>query len=180
LREWAEKREVKASDDLKRGHQMGDLIPSGQPVLVGHHSERRDRRYRARIVSTIDRGLEHAEKASDFNHRAAAIESQLAGSIYSDDPDAIEQLESRLSILEAERDRIKAYNASCRKGQPDTGLLDETQREDLNRVARCQPYALRPSGAFPSYGLTNLSGNIARIRKRLEFLRSQLTIGVDA
>jgi hypothetical protein len=60
LRARAEKREVKAAVDLDRGHQMAAAIPFGQPILVGHYSERRDRRYRDRIGATIDRGLASA------------------------------------------------------------------------------------------------------------------------
>src|SRR5262245_17265579 len=32
---------------------MAAAIPFGQPILVGHHSERRDRSYRARIHDTF-------------------------------------------------------------------------------------------------------------------------------
>jgi hypothetical protein len=170
LRARAEKREVKAAVDLDRGHQMAAAIPFGQPILVGHYSERRDRRYRDRIGATIDRGLENAAKAQKFERRADGISAQLAGSIYSDDPDAIEQLGFRIAGLEAERGRVKAYNATCRKGAPDLGLLDEAQRVQIAGLARIGSVFMGKGGAFPSYHLTNLSGNIARNRQRLESL----------
>lgn len=31
--------------------KMAEVIPFGQPILVGHHSERRDRNYRSKISS---------------------------------------------------------------------------------------------------------------------------------
>ena len=101
--------------------------------------------------------------------RAAGIESQLDHAIYSDDPDAVDRLRERIASLEAERDRIKAYNASCRKGQRDLSLLDERQTADLASCLRFQPYACK-GGAFPSYVLSNLTGNIARQRTRLDEL----------
>ena len=173
LREWSEKRAAKATVDLGRGHQMFDAIPFGQPILVGHHSERGDRAYRGRAGAAIDRGLEHQAKAQDFERRADGIESQLKGSIYRDDPDAIEQLEERIAGLEAERDRVKAYNATCRKGARDLGQLDEAQRVQILGLARIGSVFMGKGGAFPGYHLTNLSGNIARNRQRLDGLRRQ-------
>ncbi|MFW9890062.1 MAG: DUF3560 domain-containing protein [Candidatus Thorarchaeota archaeon] len=38
-----------AKQHHKEAKQMMDVIPMGQPILVGHHSERADRRYRERI-----------------------------------------------------------------------------------------------------------------------------------
>jgi hypothetical protein len=65
---------------------------------------------------------------------------------------------------------VKAYNATCRKGAPDLGLLDEAQRVQIAGLARIGSVFMGKGGAFPSYHLTNLSGNIARNRQRLESL----------
>jgi hypothetical protein len=88
----------------------------------------------------------------------------------SDDPDAIEQLRARIDALEAERARLKAYNVSCRKGQPDDSLLTDKDRRDLESVRRYSAYQLSKGGGFPSYKFTNLGGNINRNKKRLEAL----------
>ena len=167
-REWADSRSASSAAALERAHGIADGIPLGQPVLVGHHSERGHRRDLERIESGLRRGFEHADKAAEHADKAAGIESQLAGSIYSDDVDAPERLAERIAELEAERDRIKAYNASCRRGARDLSLLDERQREDLATVARVQSYALGPKGEFPAYALQNLGGNIRRNKQRLE------------
>lgn len=111
--------------------------------------------------------------------RADGIESQLAGAIYSDDPDAIEQLRARLVSLEAERDRVKAYNATCRKGARDISILDEKQQREILGCARIGSVFLGKGGAFPGYHLTNLSGNIARNRARLERLEQQQQAAAD-
>ena len=167
LRVWAEKREQKAQQAFETTSQMQGAIPFGQPILVGHYSEGRDRRYRDRIDSTMRRGVEHSRKAEEFERRANGIEAAAERAIYSDDHDAIERLEERIAELEAERDRIKAYNASCRKGQRNLDLLNEAERQDLLTLARVAAFQLGKKGEFPSYKLSNLSGNIKRNRDRL-------------
>lgn len=178
LREWADKREAKATADLERAHTMADAIPFGQPILAGHYSEGRDRNYRTRIASTMNRGVGHAKKAEEFDRRANGIDSQLERSIYSDDIDAIEKLKERISELEAERARIKAYNDSCRKaaksgGTGDLSILTAAERDDLVSLARYAAFQLKPGNAFPAYKLSNLSGNIKRNRDRLATLKAQ-------
>lgn len=44
-RELAEKNHAAASAQHEESRQMMSAIPMGQPILVGHHSEARDRRY---------------------------------------------------------------------------------------------------------------------------------------
>lgn len=176
LREWAAKRDTKAAAGFERAHDLAGVIPFGQPILAGHHSQGRDERYRARIAGTMDRACEDAAKAQSMSSRADGIESQLERSIYSDDVDAVERLEERLAVLEAERDRIKAYNASCRKaaksgGMGDQSLLDEKQRADILNLARVCAWQVGAGGAFPGYALSNLSGNIKRNRDRLAELK---------
>lgn len=172
LREWAEKRERKAEHDYQAARQIADRIPFGQPILVGHHSEGRARRDAARIDAGMRRSIEHAETAARMTARAATIDAQAASAIYSDDPDALDRIRDRIADLEGERDRIKAYNASCRKGTPDLDLLTGQEQRALADAARYAPGGLR-GGQFPAYHLTNLTGNIARQRKRLQQLEAK-------
>jgi hypothetical protein len=98
--------------------------------------------------------------------RADGIRGQLDRSIYSDDVDAIPALEARIAELEAERDRVKAFNASCRKGAPDWSILTPAEAEHHRRTLEVAGWQCK-GGAFPSYHLSNLSGNIKRNRDRL-------------
>lgn len=168
LRDWAGKREQKAEAAISSGSQRLDAIPFGQPVMG-----QRDANYRAKARTSIERGFEHAKKATEMSARADSIDAAAARAIYSDDTDGAEKMRERIAVLEAERDRIKAYNASCRKGAPDLELLDEKQRADLAMVARVQSWAIGKQGQFPGYALTNLSGNIARQKKRLPQLEAR-------
>ena len=48
---------------------MASAIPFGQPILVGHHSEGRDRRYRDRIHNTFGKAFATMDKADYYEER---------------------------------------------------------------------------------------------------------------
>ena len=94
----------------------------GQPILVGHHSEKRHRRDLERIDRNMQKGFAEREKANRHESRADNIESQLEKSIYDDDPDAVEALRARIEGLEEERARVKLINAWFRKAAKRAGI----------------------------------------------------------
>jgi hypothetical protein len=106
-------------------------------------------------------------KAREMRARAVNIEAAADRAVYSDDGDAIERLSVRVAGREAERGRIKAYNASCRKGARDVSLLDDQQRAQLVATARACAWQLGKRGEMPAYVLTNLGAAIRTDRKRL-------------
>lgn len=61
-----------------RASAIADGIPFGQPILVGHHSERRHRRDLDRIHNLHGKGFEEARKAEHFEHRAQNAEKEQA------------------------------------------------------------------------------------------------------
>ena len=170
--DWADGREAKATQARDASLAITEHIPFGQPILVGHHSEKRHRNALGRAQSLASKTVEHANMADHHRSKADGIKRQLDHSIYSDDHDAIQRLEERIASLEAERDRIKAYNKTCRKGAThgDLSLLDEEQRSKLASYAQHWPAGLT-NGRWPD--LTNLGANIRRNRQRLEQLRAK-------
>jgi hypothetical protein len=68
----AERTEQKGRELHEEAHQMASVIPFGQPILVGHHSERSDRNYRDRIHNKFGKAFETLEKAEYFENRAEA------------------------------------------------------------------------------------------------------------
>jgi len=172
LREWAEKREVKAEIADKRCHDIMDGIPLGQPILVGHHSEKRARRDQERIWNLTAATIEHANKAADFQRRAAGIEAQADRSIYSDDEDAVERLRERIAELEAQRARQKYINSEIKRGtgwtERITPALTDEEKDDLEIAARFSGKV-----GYPPYSFANLSGNINRQKKRLAQMEAQ-------
>ena len=155
LRGWAEKREQKSAALHDQADRLASVIPFGQPILVGHHSEGRDRRYRARIGATMDRAVENDRTARRMAATADEIERQARNAIYSDDPDAPERLAEKIGRLEAQRDAIKAANAEYRKAH----------RAELAALTAYQRDHALPHRSFET---TNLTANIGRLRKRLE------------
>lgn len=172
LRAWADRRDARSAAAFDGARTIADGIPFGQPILVGHHSETRARRDQDRIHRGMRASIEHADKADSMRSRADNIEAAADHAIYSDDPDAPERLRERIAELEAERDRITAYNRAVRKPGRGTlhdalALLDDRQRANLQTLARVAPYQLRANGAFPAYATSNIGGNISRARARL-------------
>ena len=171
LREWADKREVKAEAGFKRSNDIADMIPFGQPILVGHHSEGRARRDQDRIHSGMSAGVENSRKAAEFRSRADNIEAAAEHAVYSDDDDATERLTARITEREAERDRIKTFNVAMRKGDLDLSLLDENQKANYLSIVNNCSYQLGKKGEFPGYALSNLGATIRKDKKRLEGLK---------
>lgn len=169
--EWAESRERKGETSWEEGRKIADSIPLGQPILVGHHSERAHRRDLKRIHKKSSESVEHFDMARRHGEAARTLERQLGESIYDDDEDAIEALEERIAGLEAQRERIKDLNRRIRKGESLDSLdLTEKEAKDLEFAARWHGRK-----DFPPYVLQNLGGNITRNRQRLETLRALLT-----
>jgi hypothetical protein len=151
-------------------HELASMIPLGQPILVGHHSQRRAERDRERIERGTWRTIEHTDKARAFRQRAANIDAAAARAVYSDDPDAVAKLRARLAELESERTANKAYNAAARKGTADPSTLPNKLARELDAALRAWGASQCPQGQFPGYVLRNLSANIARNKRRLTSL----------
>jgi hypothetical protein len=170
-KEWAESRAKKSDQAATAAKRISDGIPLGQPILIGHHSEKRHRRDIEKIGNGWRRAVEHDNMAKHHREKASGIEAQLEGSIYSDDPDAIEAIEARIAENEAKRDRMKAVNAAYRKRDAvklaefglDIATLD-AQIEKLHSWDR-QPFA--------SFTLTNLGARIRSEKKRIETIKAQ-------
>ena len=131
----ADKAEREGDARIKRANDDASVIPLGQPILVGHHSEKRDRNFRKRINTNFTKGHELKQKASRLRQRAAGVGT--AG-ISSDDPDAVVKLSEKLEELEKKQQLYKAINKALRKADR-TGSDEEAeeagdQRQDHRRA----------------------------------------------
>ena len=86
FRQLAEKHANIATGRHFAARQRLEMIPLGQPILVGHHSEKRHRKGLTRIDEHFAKAKEHYDKAEYFRRRAAAAESNVV--IFSDDETA--------------------------------------------------------------------------------------------
>lgn len=146
-----------------RARQMADVIPFGQPILIGHHSEKRDRAYRGRIENTFRKAFEEQDKAAYYARRAEAAASNRA--IFSDDPSAAEKLSDKIARLEKQQELMRAANKAIRKG--DDEALRDLGFDDARITLLKQPDFCGRIG-FADYQLTNNSANIRRLKQRLE------------
>ncbi|MBS0592032.1 MAG: DUF3560 domain-containing protein [Proteobacteria bacterium] len=172
-RSWAEDRTRKAGAAAEAARAATAGIPFGQPILAGHHSQRRHERALERADDKTRKAVEHSRMADHHEQAASTIESQLDASIYDDDPDAIDRLRERIEVREAKRERIKQFNRNRRKGSRDLAPLNEQEQKELADTARVAPYQLGPKGEAPRYWLSNLGANINRDRKRLARLEKR-------
>lgn len=75
--EWAESRERKETAEHNRVHFLLDGIPAGQPILVGHHSERGHRRTLEKADNAMRRAVENHQMAESHAHKSAACARAL-------------------------------------------------------------------------------------------------------
>lgn len=113
--ELAAKRKAEADALYKAGTHGLDQIPFGQPILVGHHSEKSDRNYRARHIRKIEKSFELQDTAAYYQRKAENDNEAIS----QDDPDAPKKLADKLAKLEDERENIKKANKALKaKGEP--------------------------------------------------------------
>ena len=96
--ELAEKNRELSSNIHEAAHKMASVIPFGQPILIGHHSEKSDRAYRGKIERKFKKSFEVLGKAKYYEQKAKAAENN--NSISSDDPEAVVKLKEKIEKAE--------------------------------------------------------------------------------
>jgi len=76
LEERSEKRELAAGAKHAAARGIADMIPFGQPILVGHHSEKRARRDADRIFNLAGQGVALHREAEHLADRARSAENR--------------------------------------------------------------------------------------------------------
>lgn len=144
----------------------GALPPMGEPIKVGHHSEKKHRAAIARSDMNMRKGVEAYNAADEAERRAAGVGN--AG-ISSDDPEAVQKLLAKLTEAESDHANQKRWNTQFRKGgiQAMDAPPDVLQR--VASVMRVCSYLREP------FLLANSSANIRRIKQRIEHLNRNAT-----
>lgn len=178
--EWADKAKARSAARFNSAHKLADQIPLGQPILVGHHSERHARRDAERIHSNMDKGVAEAKLADHHTSKASGLSIQLDRSVFSDDSDAIEQLEARAAETEAKAEKYSAINKAWRKSKGDlamlvgTGLVSQKLAETISETMRLCPWLKVPLDT------TNLRAAVRRDRERIEEVKARLARAAKA
>lgn len=75
----AEKATKESEQTYERAKNMAGAIPFGQPILIGHHSEQRDRNYRDKIYNTFGKSFKLQEKAEYYKDKAESAKYTAEG-----------------------------------------------------------------------------------------------------
>ena len=173
LEERAEKATQQSNDYYQASKQLASMIPFGQPILVGHHSEKRARAHADKIFNDMGKSVAASKKADYLASRAQSVGT--AG-IASDDPEAIQKLKAKLAALESAQEKMKAANKVIKSKHMTnsdkleylmTSLeLSEKQSHELLEGDSCGRVG------FASYSLQNNNATIRNTRERIEELEA--------
>ncbi len=172
-RELSQKADQKSTQMHQQSRDMVKHIPMGQPILVGHHSEKAHRRLLDRSWNKLGQAVQEGRKAEYYKEKAAAAASNDA--IFSDDPDAIEKLQAKIAEAEREQEFMKAVNRVCRSKktttEEKTAILRDTYHFDSTSIHNLltPEYSYEKPG-FQGWRLSNNNANIRRMKQRLEQL----------
>ena len=175
---YREKAEQARQESQQLSHEsisMLEHIPPGQPILVGHHSERGHRKLLERSDRKMEQSIAASEKAAYYEHKAEAAERN--NTIFSDDPEALAKLTAKMESLQMAQTRMKQINAYYRKHGTCQGFhgLSDDQAEKLDdRVRNGYSWEKTP---YPAYALSNNNQEIRRLKERIKQLTEARELG---
>ena len=178
-KELAEKNKDRAESRYSAYRSIQDRIPLGQPIMVGHHSERGHRADIKRMDSHLGKMSEHFDKAEYYERKAEAIENNK--SIFIEDPEALEKLSDRLTALKNLRDAYKTFNKTWRKEGLEKAIEQwpgdkDSIRQLVNIYCKrfnheTQQNEFYDVKCLPSYLLVNLGAKIKRYESKVETVK---------
>jgi len=167
-KELAGKAGQESTARYKQAEHIASFIPMGQPIMVGHHSEKRHRRDAAKIDNSMRASVEASKKADYYEEKALAAEQNTA--ISSDNPDSLELLRKKLEVMQGRQEFMKQANK----------LLRNTKMPEAEKVAKLVEMGAKEATAieflspdqfgrlgFPQYKLTNNNANMGTVKKRI-------------
>lgn len=170
--ERAAKARAEGSAAHKRANDMLGVIPLGQPILIGHHSERGHRR----TLEKADNLYRHAfvkcaDKASHYESKADGVGRS---GVSSDDPEAVRKLLEQLQERIKAQEIMKACNSVIRKNKTAekqlAALLALGQTEENAHTLLNGDFCGRIG--FASYSLQNNNAQIKRLKTRITELQA--------
>jgi len=170
-----------AESQHARAREIGSHIPFGQPVLIGHHSQRRHERDIQRIDRAMHASIAASKEAEELERRARSSERNRV--ISSDDPEALRKLREKLRDEEELQDRTLRANKILRKAaHPPTAT---TIREVASTMGWTPERTASHLGTLHSMGqrtfhTTNNAAEIRRIKGRIADMEKRVSTPVRA
>jgi hypothetical protein len=160
LRQFAEGKDLSLFGESRSG------IPLGQPILVGHHSERRHRKHLERINRIVRAGYDAAKKADQLESRLESMKNNNI--IQVDNPDARELILKKIEGLELGNEKAKSLNKIMSKFKTIDDCIENCGNEEIIEMlkARKHWYA-SDSVRLHYYSTTGNSAEIRRLKSRL-------------
>jgi hypothetical protein len=176
-REWAVSAAKRSSAAFEKSTSLTAQIPFGQPVLVGHHSQRAHERAIEQSDSAMSRACNENNLAKEHERKAATLERRLDKIVFSDDSDAVEKIEARIARNEMQAAAMAAVNKVWKKtpGTPEEraaklvadGVCSERIAKQAAQTMTQFAYLKAPLDT------TNIRARIRTDRKRLDDIRTQ-------
>jgi hypothetical protein len=170
-----------ADSHYRAFRSTADMIPLGQPILVGHYSEKRHRRDIKRMRSNMDKSCESANTAKHYEGKIHTLESSHV--INSADPDVLVKLEEKLAGLESKHQNMKACNKIIKSKK----LIDDQKIEELHSIGihrRLGTELLKPDFCgrigYADYQLANSNANMKTVRDRIASIKATLIKAIES
>lgn len=180
LHDRASKKGKEGNALINESCSMTKCIPMGQPILVGHHSERGHRKLLERSNNKMRKGCEALDYSDELERRAEAAENNNA--IMSDDPEAIRKIKEKMQLIEVAQEKTKKVNVILRKLKTYENAIKVLDKEtdDLSKeilkglISQYGYYAIPPERIRAYYWSTSHnSAERNRLKKRLEVLQKK-------
>ncbi len=176
FKQLAENARQQSESSYKASNRISDFIPLGQPILIGHHSERRHRSDLDKVCRLMDKSIEESKKAAYYIGKIQAAQNNT--SISSDDPQAIELLKDKISKLKAKQERMKYINKVHKeyiKNPASIQNYNDLSQKEINFIITYTPQYTWEPHPFPPYAITNNGASIRAAEKRLIELENKST-----
>ncbi len=101
---YSENAEARAHAASERAFSILSVIPPGQPILVGHHSERRHRRDLSRSDSAMRKSVEESKKSEYYDYKATSLSNQVSRA-----RESLKYMENRFKEARKELNTLKRW-----------------------------------------------------------------------
>lgn len=161
------KAQEKSTYHYNMSNQHCARFANGQPILIGHHSEKSARSAQKKGWDSMGRSVEESKKAEYLEYKLAGVGT--AG-ISSTDTNAIELLQEKLEKLEKNQELMKEVNKIIKSKKSDSEKIAFfVQKFDISEE-KAQIF-LKPNVyglvGFESWKLSNNSATIRSTKKRI-------------
>ena len=106
-REWAASAERKSHEYYEKSNKDADFLSLGEPIKIGHHSERRHRKAIEDAWNNMGKSVEYSDKAKEHEDKAAYWDAR-ANTINLSMPESIDFYEHKLEKAKEYHEGLKS------------------------------------------------------------------------